>query len=52
MLALSDLLLLLVDHREQYLSSTAFKGTMSHMVEDLAGSGAGQARYVCFKYKI
>ena len=31
---------LLVDHKEQSLSSTAFKETMSHIVKDLVGSSA------------
>jgi len=47
------LLLLLVDHREQSLSSTAFKEMMSHIVKDLAGSVAGtETRCVCFKHKM
>ena len=52
MLAFSCLLLLLDDHREQSLSSTAFKETMSHIVKDLAGLVAStQTRCVCFRHK-
>ena len=46
-------LLLLVDHKEQSLSSTAFKETMSHIVKDLAGSSASMpTRYVCSKHNL
>jgi hypothetical protein len=46
-------LLLLVDHREQSLSSTAFKQTISNIVKDLAGLSADMpTRCVYFEHKI